>query len=115
MTDYSKSVLPGKDFDFDEWMTLNQEDPEAFEQRRREMIDQLIQSAPQQHQRRLRGLDFQVSMERRRAQTPMDSCIRLSRLMWESFADLRTTFYSTMNYTPAPSSESAAVLEFPSG
>ena len=76
-------------FDFDEWVALNKEDPEAFERRRIEWSRQLINNASPSCQRRLSGLLFQINMEKRRSANAMDSCIKLSRLMWEKFHQLR--------------------------
>ncbi len=77
--------------EFDELMRLAKEDPEALERLRQEAIEDLISNAPEQHQRRLRGLQFQVDMERQKAKNPMDSCIKISRLMHDSFSKLRDT------------------------
>jgi hypothetical protein len=77
---------PVADFDFDEWVRLARVDPEAFERRRREAIDDLIVSAPDYLQPRLHGLQFQVEMERRRSRSPYAACVRVSRMMWEKFA-----------------------------
>ncbi len=75
--------------DFDEWMALYQQDPEAFEQRRADLIQSAISRAPKHHQRRLNGLQFQVDMERRRTHSPLKCCLRVSALMWEKFDTLR--------------------------
>jgi len=77
--------------DFNELMRLAQENPDELERIRQEAVEDLITNAPSDHQRRLRGLQFQVDMERKRAKNPMDSCIRISRLMHDSFAKLRDT------------------------
>ena len=45
-------------------------------------------------QRRLRGLQFQVDMERRRARNPMDSCIRVSKMMHDHLYQMRQTINS---------------------
>jgi Protein of unknown function (DUF3135) len=76
---------PAADFDFDEWVCLAQTDPEAFERRRRALIDELIVSAPERLRQRLHGLQFQIDMERRRSRTPYASCLRVSRMMWQMF------------------------------
>lgn len=75
--------------DFDEWMALYQSDPEAFEHRREALIQKTINNAPEEHQRRLNGLQFQVDMERRRSDSPLQSCMQISSMMWERFDDLR--------------------------
>lgn len=70
---------------FDEWASLAQTDPAAFEQRRSWLIEDFIQNSPDHLQRRLRGLQFRVDMERRRSRTPLGACVRISRMMWEAF------------------------------
>ncbi len=105
-------------FDFDEWMLLHARDPQAFERRRREWVEQIIESAPVEHRRRLRGLMFQVDMERRRAANPMDSCMRISALMWDKFGDLKSHLNAmaspTTAATPVPLRQrpEASVLNF---
>lgn len=75
--------------EFEEMMRLAKENPEELERIRQSAVEDLIQNAPEEHQRRLRGLQFQVDMEREKAKNPMDSCVRVSRLMHESFSKLR--------------------------
>lgn len=70
--------------DFDEWSRLAREDPEAFEARRRLLIEIAIATAPRARQQRLRGLQWRIDHERGRAPTPMAACVRISRMMWES-------------------------------
>lgn len=70
-------------FDFDEWMSLAQSDPEAFEKRRKRAIDEAIAQAPQHMQARLHALQWRIDMERSRASNPLSACIRLSNMMWK--------------------------------
>ena len=70
-------------FDFDEWKTLAKHDPNKFEQRRRERIERVILARPDHRQRRLRGLQFRIDMERRRSKSALGACIRISRMMME--------------------------------
>ena len=86
---YTRASSNIEDIDFDEWMALYEADPEAFEQRREQLIRTTIESAPDQHQRRLNGLQFQIDMERRRADSPLQSCMRISSMMWERFDEMR--------------------------
>ena len=69
-------------FDFEEWMLLAKSDPEEFEKRRKHVIDDLISSAPEDRQQRLRGLQWRIDIERRRCSNPLAACIRLSDMMW---------------------------------
>ena len=71
-------------FNFDEWLELAQRDPEGFEQRRQAVIENYLSTVPLSKQRRLRGLQFRIDMERRRAHTAMGACIKLSSMMWDA-------------------------------
>lgn len=84
-------------FDFDEWVALNKIDPQAFEERRLQWCKQMISNAPEQYQKRLSGLLFQINMEKRRSSNAMDSCIRISGLMWDKFTELRGGLQSLAN------------------
>lgn len=83
--------------EFDELSKLAKENPEALENLRKDLIEQLIQGAPEQYQNRLRGLQFKIDMERRRAKTPIASCIRISQMMQESFTKLRDALNQMQN------------------
>ena len=80
--------------EFEELAALAQNNPEALEALRKEHSDALIDSAPDKFKRRLRGLQFQIDMEIRKAPNPMASCIRISQMMHESFGELRTALNS---------------------
>jgi Protein of unknown function (DUF3135) len=96
------------DFDVAQWQELAKTDPEEFERRRIAMIEDLIATAPPDIQRRLRGTQFRVDMERQRASNPLSATVRISRLMWESFADLRENLNHLANGNSAPNSVEAA-------
>lgn len=75
---------------FDELLKLAQENPEALEALRQEQIDQLIDNADENYQARLRGLQFQIDAQRQiHADSPMGACMKISKMMHESFAELR--------------------------
>lgn len=69
---------------FSEWARVAENDPSAFEAMRRAAIEDFICRAPARHQERLRRLQWRIDQERRLARTPMNACIRLSRMMWKS-------------------------------
>ncbi len=71
-------------FDFDRWAELAKADPQAFELWRDAIIEEAIQSAPADCHQRMRGLQFRIDLERRRARTPLKACMRISSLMWQS-------------------------------
>ncbi len=110
-------------FDFDEWSRLAKTDPTAFEARRLALIEEYLRRFPPLDQRRLRGLQFRIDMERRRARTPMAACLRLSSMMWESLLGSRglkaalDTLLGYTDYMPTAaqrrmSATSARVLPF---
>lgn len=76
-----------EDFDFDAWADLARGDSVAFEEVRRIRVEQLI--AAGRNPERLRHLQWRVEAERYRAKTPLKTCLVLTGLMWDSFADLR--------------------------
>lgn len=104
-------------FDFDEWATLARTAPDEFEQRRRAVIESLISSS--NNVRRLRGLQWRIDLERKRAHTPLQSCVRLSSLMWDSFMELNdalnTLVGNDFESTSASShsAQSAKIIHFP--
>jgi uncharacterized protein YecE (DUF72 family) len=76
--------------DFDEMLALAQQDPESFEEKRLEYIEAFLDKIPEEKQRRLRGLQWQIDQTRRLARTPMASCIAISNMMWDSLNHLNT-------------------------
>ncbi|MDX2503306.1 MAG: DUF3135 domain-containing protein [Gammaproteobacteria bacterium] len=75
--------------DVSELIRLAKEDPEGLEQLRKKLCSQLIDNAPKHYQRRLKGLQFQIDMERRRSNNPLHSCIKISQMMLESYQSLQ--------------------------
>lgn len=80
--------------DFNALVKLSNEDPEALEKLRKKLAEDLIRQAPKDTQRRLRGLQFKIDMERRRAKTPMAACMKMSEMMQHSFLELRDALNS---------------------
>ncbi len=105
-----------KDFNFEEWAALAREDGDAFERRRQQLIEGMLAAAPERMQRRLRGLQFQIDLERERAGTPLGAAVRLNSMMWSSFADLRDALAGVGDSAPqqprAPES-GAQLIPFP--
>ena len=110
--------------DFDELLLLAQSNPEKLEALRKDMCEALINSAPPEKQRRLRGLQFQIDMEREKSTSPIGACIRISRMMHESFDELRVNLNqlsatqsqvkaTRINTHNEVSSTSAKVINFP--
>ena len=76
----------GPQFDFNAWSELAARDPEAFERRRSEVIEDFIRRAPEDRQERLRRLQWRIDRTRERAGNPVAACVRLSQMMWDSLA-----------------------------
>lgn len=72
----------------DELIKLAKQDPEALEALRLREINALIDSAPAQMQRRLRGLQFQIDAKRKLSKTPMAACMAISKMMFDSVYEL---------------------------
>jgi len=78
-----------QDYAFEDWQRLHETDPEAFELRRKEALEAVIQSAPADMQQRLRGVQFRVDMERARAGSDLAACLKAHSMMWDSLVRLR--------------------------
>lgn len=81
---------------FDVLLDLARNDPEGLEELRQTLTSSIIDAAPTEaNRRRLRGLQFQVDMEREKAKTPLAATIRISELMCQSLADLHRTMVTS--------------------
>ena len=95
--------------EFDKLREMAKQNPEQLEKLRAELCDQLIQEAPEEHRRRLRGLQFRIDMERQRAKSPMAACIAISGMMHDSFDRLRQVLNEAAgNVSPTLKSEQEA-------
>jgi hypothetical protein len=63
-------------------------DPAAYESLRRELIDNLIDGAPEHLKPRLRGLQFRIDGVRQCSRTALGSTLKVYSLMWDSFLRL---------------------------
>ncbi len=75
---------------FDTLVKLAQENPEELERLRQEQVSKIINDAPEKTRHRLKGLQFQIDAHRTiHEDSPMGACIKISKMMQESFAELR--------------------------
>ena len=105
--------------DFDQAMELARTDPVAFELYRRNVIEALIARAAERNRQHLRCLQWRIDKERERASSPFAACIKLYRMMWESFAGERGLANTLQNAHQAqadgqPQQPTAKVISFPS-
>lgn len=70
--------------DFSEWVEVAEKNPDDFEAMRLAAIEEFIESVPEEQRERLRRLQWRIDQERRLAKTPMNACVRISRMMWRS-------------------------------
>ncbi|VAX12100.1 hypothetical protein MNBD_GAMMA24-323 [hydrothermal vent metagenome] len=74
--------------DFDHWSEIARTDPETFEAMRTKIIRSCIDSAPQDQQQRMRGLQWQVDCLRAQSRNPLSACLKISRMMWDTLQKL---------------------------
>lgn len=102
--------------DFNKWSKLAKTDPEAFEKKRLERIEELISQRPKEKQHHLRQLQWKIDMERKKCKNPMAACIKISQMMWDKHIehrDILIKFTQGSVFAP-PSTEkpTATVLPF---
>ena len=95
--------------EFEILMDMARNDPDGLEELRRRLCAQIIEQASPARRPRLRGLQFQVDMERRRSSTPLGALIRISAMMHASLRQLSVAFNAP---TPHPERPPARVLHY---
>lgn len=98
--------------DFDTLKQMAEQDPTALERLRQEKTTALIESAPEAYQARLRGIQFQVDSQRLLAKNPIQSCMKISQLMHESFTDLKSKLQDLNQATSFLNSSSVNSLSY---
>jgi hypothetical protein len=73
-----------KEFDFDEWAKLARENPDAYEDMREKMIQEVIDSTSPEIKRRMQGLQWKIDQIRSTSTNPMSSCLKISQMMWDN-------------------------------
>lgn len=71
------------EFDFNEWSQLAKNDPEAFEARRKDIIEEELAKAPDEYRQRLEQLQWRIDAERLRHKHPLASAQCLFHMMWD--------------------------------
>lgn len=109
-----KDSLPS----IDQMIKLAQTDPKALEKIRADAIENLIGNAPQQYQRRLRGLQFEIDCQRRIHKSPMGACISISTMMLDSLTRLNQALHGLQesaggNAPEIEPSKPAHLIRFP--
>jgi len=76
--------------DFDTLKELAANEPSRLDAILEQQIEQLMARASPDQQRRLRGLQFKIDVQRQLAKNNLDSCIRIANMMRESFYLMRS-------------------------
>lgn len=97
---------------FDTLAEMAETDPRGFELLRTEICEEFILDAPKHLQARLRGIQFQVDMERRRSASTMSACIRLSQMMNDALIMLNAVLEDPESFLAQREQSSAKVLAF---
>lgn len=98
-------IASGKNFEY--WASLAQMNPAQFEIERKAAIKEVLDKAPSHLQERLKALQMRVDHERSLATSPMDSCVRLLKMMLEygavvpSFSELTGILKGLLSDTEA--------------
>lgn len=74
---------------FQEWSDLYKNDPVEYERRRTESIEQVISSAPEHSQLKLRQLQWKLDVIHQ-TRNPLAATIAMSKMMWESVEVMKT-------------------------
>ena len=82
-----QDINPITDFDFDEWAKLAKDDPDAFEEKRKKMIQEVINNVSPEIRKRVQGLQWQIDQVRSSSPNPMASCLKISQMMWDRVLD----------------------------
>lgn len=85
-----------KPLDFDHWCQLARRDPAAFERKRRQLVEALIDDMPPKRQQRMRRLQWRIEAVCATSANPTAACMQLSSMMWDSLyrqRDLISNFY----------------------
>ncbi len=100
--------------DFEHLSALAQENPEKLESIRRNCVESIIESAPHEMRRRLRGLQFQIDCRRELHAHPLGACIEISKMMYESLHKLNEALCGRSPASPEPLAldDTATVLPF---
>jgi len=108
------TVSSNPSFDFDSWAALARNNPQAFEIKRKKIIEQAILQASPQRQPRLRCLQWQLDQIRNTARTPLAASIRMQRMLWEKLAG-DTGLLACLQGSAGPASQrrqTATILHF---
>lgn len=68
---------------------LYKKDPQEFEKRRLQIIEQTINSFPEEYRQRAQGLQFTIDCQLRRYKDPIMRMNKMVEIFWENFAQFQ--------------------------
>lgn len=74
---------------FEELSQLYFQDPEQFEQRRKALIEETIQTFPEDFQKRAQGLQFTIEARLQAYHDPIMRMNKMVEIFWEHFASFQ--------------------------
>ena len=110
-----KSEYTRGNLDFDGWLKLAADDPEKFEVLRKEYLgDYIAQVSTERRRTQLSCLQWRIDQERQMSANPMDACVRINGMMWDTFAGERglAEKLHQMSYETAVDLPSAKIVPF---
>lgn len=78
---------------FDRMVTLYKEKPADFEDMRVSLIEDYINTLPENQQKRARGLQFQIDSTLDRIKNPTERYNRMVSMMWKGFDKLNKALH----------------------
>jgi len=102
--------------DFDSWQALARNNPQAFEAKRRALVDAVIRRVPESRQHRLRCLQWRIEKVCACATNPISASLQLSHMMWESVGrqqNIISRLFDETDPATVRSEPRARVLPFP--
>lgn len=73
---------------FDDLLHWAKHDPKRLDHYQQQKTQELIDSAPNHIQRRLRGLQFQINCQRKLHRSAIGRCIQISKMMHDSLDEM---------------------------
>lgn len=95
---------------FESLVEIARDNPEQLDELRRAYTQANINSAPKHLRQRLRGLQFTIDSTLQSAKNPVARCVKLSRLLHESFDQLHWVLTEPVSYLDTSSSTTAKVV-----
>lgn len=72
------------EFDFDRWADLALSDPQAFEIKRTNAVEAIINKASPRTRHKLRQIQWKIDTIRKTSATPLAASVRIQEMMWQS-------------------------------